>query len=1092
MIHTHRHDSFSQLDGVGSPEHCAAVAARLGHPALAQTNHGNMNGMLGHRKACEGQGIIPIAGVEAYWRPDRTTKEKDERYKRWHLILLAKNLRGWHNLIRLTSEAFEPRSFYQDPCIDFDVQEKYGEGLICTTSCVSGPLSFLVQNGSDREIRDWIQQALKIHGDDLYFALQPHDFDLQRMYNLALVSLGREFGVPLIHEKDSHYPEPGWVETQKIAILCGMNKTFEDAEAQAAKRIEEGKDAYELWNDDLHMSSEQEDREMYARFHPDLPQDAVDEAMRSTDDLLDKIEPYLMDRTLKMPRAAKGEDQRGKVLEWCREGMKRIGKEGDPVYEERLRYETEVIDGQRAWALLYFVGDVVRWARSDSPLPPDPEDLTPEKKRPIRLNSGRGSAAASIICYLSRITMIDPIAHKFKFERFMNPERKSIPDIDIDVASTRRNLLKECVARKYGRESVADVVAQQTWQPRAALLNVTKTMYGYGSEAFKQVAVLTHDTTGVIDPVHDTDLEKLREREERLDGWAKSFPEAWEHARRLENAGDPSILRLSKHAGAVAVLPGKVTDVIPTIRASEEDVGQRTAWAETARISIQEELGIVKADFLSLKGMDQQQMIVDMIAEHSGEQIDLDGLPPLRDPYEVEPEVMETISKYRLGINQLQGDGIGDFIRRVEPENIVDLAAVNALYRPGPLGSGAHNRYVKRKRGEEETDYPEILHPILADTYFTISFQEQVMGLFEVIVGYTPGQADDIRKIIAKLYRDKGDLAERKLAEHKDKFLTAATEKFDAEFAAKLWEEILPFTSYSFNRPHAGSYMIQGYQDGWLKTHYPLFFYAVLLTTEEKKSQAILREARGFGVSVLPPDVNISGDGFTVDFEANAVRYGLRGIKGIGDAVAKQVLADRPYISLYDFEERSSRKYSKVNKKAREILVKVGALDSFGAREDGNVAWETPEGDEVIWDSRLRARCEKDLLGVTLEPGGALGDDAVIVRENVHTEQEVSEMAEDSQVIVGGFITDLPKTKVKKAGRLQGREMVSRAKLTLDLDEFTLTIFPDAWDRLRDLFESGEPLMVKGKRDAGAKIIVQDAMLLAEFIAEMSPQQVAA
>jgi DNA polymerase-3 subunit alpha len=1092
VIHLHAHSSFSQLDGVGSCDHRAEVAVRLGHAALGISDHGHINGALAHRKACEKRGLIPVVGSEVYWRPDRLVREKEQRFKRWHLILIAKNLRGWHNLIRITSAAHGD-GFYQSPCADWDLMERYGEGLICTTSCILGPLPYLIENGTDREVRDWIERAQKIHGDDLYFSIMPHDIDRQREVNLAIVSLAREYGGKLLHEKDSHYPEPGWVDTQKVAILTGINQTFAQAEEVNRKRIEAGDEVYELWHDGLHLSGEEEDREMYARHHPDLPAEAVDEAIRNTDELLLGVEPYLMDRSLKMPRAARGENQREVVLGWCCEGLREMGRENDQVYEERLRYEIEVVDAQRAWPLLYFVGDVVRWARSTDPLPKTVDDPDPASKSPIRLNSGRGSAAASLICRASRITMIDPITHKFKFERFMNPERRSIPDIDIDVASSCRGLLKEYVARKYGRDSVADVVSQQTWQPRAALLNVTKTIYGYDHQAFKEVARLTHEDTGVIDPVHDTNLVVLRERESELDSWATRWPDAWEHARRLENAGDPSVLRLSKHAGAVAVLPGDVTDFIPTIRASEEEVGQRTAWAETTRISIQEELGIVKADFLALKGMDQQQMIVDMIAEYAGEQIELDSLPPLNDPYDVEDDVM---CRFRegtmLGVNQLQGDGISDFLRRAGPENIVDLTAVNALYRPGPLGSGAHNRFVKRKRGEERADYPEILRPILEDTYFTISFQEQVMSLFEVLVGYTPGQADDIRKIIAKLYRDKGDLAEQKLAEHKTRFIDGATEKLGDEWAQRLWEEILPFTAYSFNRPHAGSYMIQSYQDAWLKQHYPLFFYAVLLTMEEKKAQLILREARAFDVSVLPPDVNVSGDGFTVDHEVEAVRYGLRGIKGIGEAVAKQVVEDRPFEGLHDFTQRSSRKYSKVNKKAREILTKVGALDRFGARNDGQVAWISDAGELVLWDSGLRARCESELLGITLEPGGILGaDDSELVRENIHSEQEVFEAREGEKVVVGGFTSDLRKTRVKR-GKQTGREMAF-AKLSLDLDEWSLTLFPDSWDSCRELVESGEPLMVRGRVDENAKIIVTGAMPMAEFLVEVkSPQAVAA
>lgn len=999
------------------------------------------------------------------------------------MIMLAKNLRGWHNLIRITSEAHSS-GFYQSPCADWDLQERHGEGIMVSTSCVLGPLAYLIENGTDAQVDDWIKRGQSIHGDDLFFAIMPHDFDRQRALNLEIVSRANKFGAPIVHEKDSHYPERGWVDTQKIAILIGTNTTFAEAEEENRKRIANGQEVYELWHDDLHISSEDEDRAMYARYHPDLPESVVDEAMRNTHVIASRVDPLMPDKSLKMPKSAKAtDDPREIVLDWCYEGLKRIGKRHDPVYEGRLEYEASVIDGQNAWGYFYFIGDLVRWARSDAHLPRTLDDPEPALKQPIRINSGRGSGAASIVCFLSRITMIDPIPHKFKFERFMNPERRSMPDIDLDIASSRRALMKEYCRRKYGAKNVADIVAMQHFQPRAALQNVTRTMYGFDHTAFKQIAALTHEKTGVIDPVNDTDLEVLRLREPGLDNWSKAWPEAWEHARRLENAGDPSVLRLSKHAAGVVVTPCEITDVMATIKSSEDEEGFRTAWAETTRISVVDELGIVKGDLLGIKGMDQQQLIVDMIREHTGEEIDLDALPVLRDPYAVEPEVMEVVFCGALTkkVNQFGSDGIRDFLRRAHPENIVDLAAINALYRPGPLGSGGHNRYVKRKRGEDASELPEILKPVLGDTYGSIAFQEQVMELFEVLVGYTPGQADDIRKIIAKYYRDKGGLAAEKLAEHRAEFIEAASKLVGLEYADGLWTEIEPYCNYSFNRAHAGSYVVQSYQDGWLKKHYSIFFYAVCLSLNEKETAEILREARAFDVSVLPPDINVSRDGFTPDFDAGAIRFGLRGIKGIGDAVADQIAADRPFRDLEDFTERSSRKYSKVNKAAREKLIKVGALDCFGARDDGMMAWlDEQTGEGIYWTPALRAQFELEMLGLALEPGGMLGEDGPLVRQHIYSEQEIADAQDGDQVTIGGAVRDLKPTVVKK-GRQSGQSM-ARFKIALDLEEWICVSFPNSWRNICHLVVPGALLMLKGKVNDRRDIVVADAMDMREFI----------
>ena len=304
MIHLHRHDSDSILDGIGTPLQGAELVASYGHTALSQTNHANLSGSLKHIKACNKVGILPICGVETYWRPNRLIRDKEWRYKRWHMVLLAKNLVGWHNLIKITSESFAS-GFYQNPCVDWELLEKYHDGLIASTSCILSPLSFLIDNGTEQEVTKWVERALRIFGDDMYFSIMPHDFDRQRSVNLEIISLANKFGAPVVYEGDSHYPYKGWVDTQKIAILIGTNSTFADAEAQNKKRIENNEEIYELWHDGLHIMDEPEVRETFALNHPNISSTVVDEAIRNTDIIGSKIEPFLIDRSTKMPRAGK-------------------------------------------------------------------------------------------------------------------------------------------------------------------------------------------------------------------------------------------------------------------------------------------------------------------------------------------------------------------------------------------------------------------------------------------------------------------------------------------------------------------------------------------------------------------------------------------------------------------------------------------------------------------------------------------------------------------------------------------------------------------------------------------------------------------
>jgi DNA polymerase III subunit alpha len=1057
MIQIHAHNSDSVLDGIGTQKQYAKLAYEKGQYALAETNHGVLTGSLKHLQACNEVGIMPILGMEGYWRPNRLVRDKGFRYKKWHMILLAKNLRGWHNLIKLSSESFAS-GFYQSPCFDWKLQEKYREGIVCTTSCISGPLSFLIENGNDYEVDSFVEKSLKIYGDDFYFAISPHNFDRQRAVNLEIVSLANRYGCPVVYEGDIHYPYEGWVETQKIAILTAMNKTAAEAEEANKKRVEKGEETYELWHDGLHLMDEPEVRKAFADFHPNLSQSVVDESIRSTDEIGAKIEPFLMDRSTKMPRARNSERT---VTKWCREGMERIGKVGNKVYEERLAYELKVIKIRKNFNYFFITIDWVKWCRSDSPLPGDSE-----KKKPMRLGSGRGSVTGSLVSYLCEITTLDPIAYKLKFERFLNPERKGLPDIDVDIPSTRRNEAKEYLARKYGENHIADVIAQQHFTPVMALKSSAKALHGFDSDCFNEIAKICHRDYGLVDPVHDSDLEKMCERIPQLQEWAQRWPVEWREAVRLENAGEPFVSRISKHAAAVLITPEPVTNFMPVIRSDENEVGFRTAWPETPRISIVEDFGFVKWDALGLKGMDQQQMIVDSVYERSGESIDLDKLPALTNPYDVDEKVMKAFQDgHTLGTNQFPGEGITSYIKRANPENIIDLAAVNALYRPGPMGEQGHCYYADRKNGKEEYTIPEILKPYLSETYSVLAFQESVTDLFEVLAGYSPGESDSVRKIIAKIYREKGSRAEDELNKHKDRFINKSSEKIGLKESERYWEEILPYTDYSFNKSHSSGYAIQAFQDQWLKIYYPLDFYSVIMTIEPKNSLKAIKEAKHFGISILPPDVNISDNNYTPDFDNKALRYGLRGIKGIADASADQVMKLRPYSSLGDFCARNEFKYSKVNKGHREKLHDVGALDSLGGRAG--------------WSSSKKAQAEIELLGMALSAGGTLGDDEALVISKTHSEEEYKTLEIGAKVVIGGVISKIKNTVTKK-GKNPGQKMAF-LEVSLGLDSFNCTLFPEQYEANKEFLKVRSKVMVNGNKD-NRGIIVSDMMWAEDFV----------
>lgn len=967
--------------------------------------------------------------------------------------------------------AHNSSGFYQTPCFDWELLEKYHEGLITSSACILGPLSFLIENGSEKEVDDFVIRTKKIFGDDFYVSIMPHNFDRQRAVNLELISLANKHGIPIVYEGDSHYPYKGWVDTQKIAILIGTNSTVEKAEEQNKKRLENNEEIYELWHDGLHLMDEKEVCEAFAKYHPGIPSSTVIESINNTDEIGSRIEPFIMDRFTKMPRAGKlpGEAEK-KVIQWCREGLRKYGRDGDPVYEQRLEYELGVIRARGAFEYIFLAADWIRFCKSTTPLPGQTAE-----KRPMLITC-RGSAAASIVCYLCNITAVDPITHRLKFERFINPERHGLPDIDFDFPSRRRNEAKEYLAIKYGRNSIADVVSHQHFQPRAALKNVTKVLYGFDSDAYSEISRICHEDSGLIDPVHDIDLEKMKLQISDLEKFSKSYPYAWEQSVRLENAGEPFVMRLSKHAAGIVLTPGDITDYMPTLRSDDKEVGYRTAWSETPRISIVDDYGFVKIDALGIAGKDQHEMIIGLVKDRTGEEVDLDNLPCMSDPNAVDDAVMDLAkNEINLGVCQFSGNGISHYLKKLSPNNIFDLTAANALYRPGPMGEKGHLYFAERKNGREEYSIPEILQKDLEDTYGILAYQESVMSVFQILLGYSAGQADDIRKTIDKKNRAKDQTGRAELEAMKAGFIEKASAKIGQENAERIWSEIIPYTGYGFNRSHSDSYSIQAYHDWYLKKCYPLESYAVIMSLEPKDSLRAIKEARYFDIKILPPDVNISNSDYTPDFENRALRYGLNGIKGVANTSSAQVMKLRPYLSLDDFEKKQTFKYSKCNKGHREKLLRVGALDSLGGRD--------------AWPDTEKAEAEMELLGMALSAGGALGENEALVISKTHSEEEYNALEKGSNVVIGGIISEVKKTETKK-GKNPGQKM-GFIKISLGLDSFQCTLFPPAWSANKELIQIGNKVMVSGRKDDRG-IIVSAMMLVDDWAAEMRGESVAA
>jgi DNA polymerase III subunit alpha len=1064
----HGHSEWSLLDGVGSRELHALRAADLGYVALAQTEHAVLSGTVHHVDACNKVGILPIVGLEAYYRRRRVANTQVDAMRKngedvepfheyFHMVIQAKNVRGWRTLKLLSSAAYRD-GFYRKPCIDDELLDRYHEGVIISTSCVAGYVPQAILRGDDAAVRQHCESLNRWVGDDWYFELQPHDLDDLRAVNLAIPGLADHYGKPIVATRDVHAPDPTWVETQHVSISIRTHRSMV-SENREAEDVEK----YDMRiADTAYLADTETTRVDFQRFHPRLDPRVVEQAMDNTGWVVSRCVPWMLDRSPKLPRYGDTYEQEYQDLRRrVYAGLAAKGKADDPAWVAAVEKELDIYRERRVCAFFLITDDMIRWLRSIDGLPPcewDPHP-TPAKK-PQKVGLGRGSAGACRVAYATGITLVNPEAYEMWFERFLNPGRAGLPDIDIDLTEEGERLAKEWLKRTRGRDKVYDMIAHGTLAARGALRRVSMVYDVPGAEINSVAKQIPEDES-------DLDLEVLRDHVPELARYAERHPKAFEHAARLQG----SRVTQSEHASAVVISDVPLEQLMPVMKKSAKDDYMVTAFGDAADKPVTSDLGFLKYDLLRLVQLAKQGYAEELVRRVHGVDLDLDELPTLESPYAVDPRAMNVFwTGAKLGIFQWDGrSNMASVTKRIRPESIYHLAAANAGVRPGV--SQQLEEYVRRRHGGEFEYWDPSVEPALSETFGLPLYQEQVMAVFELIGGYSRAEADDVRKIMGKYYRMKGDAAFQMLDLHRVRFVenAALVCRGGRDLAERIWHYCGNACEYLFNRIHAIEYSLIAYGDAYLKAYYPDAFYAALLTFPPawvKKPEnrgpfyeRAVREARALGIRINPPDVNESDEGFTV--HGDYVRFGLKGIKGLGPAMVADVLNNRPFSSLEDMGARLVA----CNAAGRHALAQAGALDRFGAREN-----LTPDE---------RASHEEERIGVALSGEDKLAPLREDLRAMIHTQDEVEAAANGEALVVGGEVVDGREVRTRRGPSL-------KLTVAFGADEYLVSVPPwDYDDEVRALIDADVPVVVRGHRDVAWDCVAADEIKSAREVLDM-------
>jgi len=873
FVHLHNHSDYSLLDGAASVKSMVDRAKALGMPGLALTDHGNLFGAVKFYDTCKEAGVNPIVGSEFYVaggsRLEKTGTESGNKY--FHLVLLAENQEGFRNLLKLSSASWT-EGYYYKPRIDDEILARHSKGLIASSACLAGEIPRLLSIGKEAEAEKKALWFRELFGRDRYYLeLQDHGIPEQAKVNKLLVAMSRKHGIPLIATNDMHYLERDDAEAHDVLLCIGTNKKLDEP----GRMRFPGREFY--------MKSYEEMAALFA----EVPE-ALSNTLRINEMVrLDMAYPGPLLPDYEIPAEFSGPADYLRHLTY--EGLKARYSVQTEEIRQRAEYELEIIIKMQFTGYFLIVWDFIDWA----------------KRHDIPVGPGRGSGAGSIVAYALRITDIDPLRYNLLFERFLNPERISMPDFDVDFCFERRGEVIDYVTQKYGADRVGQIVTFGTLKAKAAIKDVAR------------VLDISFDESNAIAKLVPEDpkmtLGKAFEMEPKLQAMEAEPRNAqlFKLARKLENKNRNT----SFHAAGIVIGKTALSDFVPLYR--DPKSGQ---VASQYTMDYLEKCGLVKMDFLGLKTLTLIKNAIGLVRKH-GVEIDEDRIP------DDDPKTFALLGEGRsTSVFQFESSGMQDILKKAKPTSIEDLIALNALYRPGPMDNIP--QFVDSKWGRQPIVYPDpCLEPILKETYGVIVYQEQVMQVAQRIAGYSLGQADLLRRAMGK---KKVEV----MMKEKEKFVAGAVKNgFKAQDAASIFEILIPFAGYGFNKSHAAAYSVVAYRTAWLKANWPAEFMAANLTNEitnTDKLSEYIGEARSMGLELLPPNVNFSETRFTV-VEGKIV-YGLLGIKGVGEAVARAIEAERgsrgPFADFVDFIERMGT--SAMNRKTLECLVHAGAFDWTG------------------------------------------------------------------------------------------------------------------------------------------------------------------
>lgn len=964
FVHLHVHSEYSLLDGACRIEPLIQRVKALGQTAVAITDHGVMYGAVDFYKAAKAQGIHPIIGCEVYVAP-RTRFDKvhelDEQPR--HLVLLCRNQTGYRNLCAMVSRGFT-EGFYAKPRVDMDLIRTHCEGLIALSACLAGELPRRLMAGDYEGAKAHALEMRSLFGEDGYYLeLQDHGIPVQKEVARGILKLHQETGIPLVVTNDAHYLTREDAAIQDVLLCIQTGKTVEDPHRLRFETQE------------FYLKSE---AEMAALF-PDWP-----EAMENTAKIADLCQLDFQFGVYHLPefKLPEGYDDADVYFETlCREGFSQRYPNGDPAYLQQLEYEMAMIRQMGFVEYFLIVADFIGYA----------------KRRQIPVGPGRGSAAGSMVAYCMGITEVDPMQYSLYFERFLNPERISMPDIDVDFCYRRRGEVIDYVNQKYGADHVAQIVTFGTMAAKGAIRDVGRALnmpYAEVDAIAKQVPNAPHITLEAA--------LKLSKPLRELYGGSPAVQKLIDTARSLE--GMPR--HASTHAAGVVITRNPVDTYVPLAKNDEAVVTQYT-------MTTLEELGLLKMDFLALRNLTVLDDAVKLVHTHTPD-FDLKAIP------DDDPETFKMLSDGRTcGVFQMESAGMTGVCIGLRPQNIEDITAIIALYRPGPMDSIP--RFIACKQDPKLIRYLHpSLEPILSVTYGCIVYQEQVIEIFRRLAGYSLGQADMVRRAISK---KKAKEIEKEhhafLFGDPDRHIDGCiTRGIDQKTAQEIYQDIFDFANYAFNKAHAVCYAVVAYQTAWFKCHYPKEYMAALLTSvldSQEKVAEYIAECRSAGIALLPPDINQSGPYFTVD-QGN-IRFGLAALKGVGRGFTNAVLRQReehgPFTSFPDFCRRMLE--SDLNKRVLESLIRCGAFDAMGYRRSQLLDAYEPLMDSLARNRKRNLEGQFDLFST----GNQESEPVELVLRDIPEFSPQERMAMEKE-ITGLYLTGHPMDAYRQLARDRG------------------------------------------------------------------------